>query len=116
AGYIQSRFSVPTKLIDTEISEGNTRPTAEFIHELLAKFGEEITQILGVDGINFLARKYGPELEGGEYLVVERPGSVLEAEVNPNKVHFLPTTSPVEISSTKIRNMIAAGDTDLKNM
>jgi nicotinate (nicotinamide) nucleotide adenylyltransferase len=118
---VQSKVSAIIKLITTEIDEGNTKSTSQLIHELLNKLEAqpdiELTQLIGMDGLEFLARKYGANLEeGGRYLAVERKGYQLEAAVNPTKVTFLEDKDQIGLSSTQVRELAKNGETRYKEL
>lgn len=107
---LQSKVAVPVKLITDEIEEGNTKLTHELLNEIKALPDTAVTQLIGVDGLEFLARKYGPDLDSEWYLAVQRTGYQLKAEVNPNKVTFLEEGDSLGISSTQVRELVKARD------
>jgi nicotinate-nucleotide adenylyltransferase len=118
---VQRKVSAAIKLITSEIEEGNTKSTPELIHELIGKLEAqpdmEMTQLIGMDGLEFLARKYGPDLEkGGQYLAVERNGYRLEAEINPSKVIFLEDKDQLGLASTQVRELAKNGDPKYKEL
>jgi nicotinate-nucleotide adenylyltransferase len=106
---VQSKVSVPIKLISAEIEEGNSKLAHELINEIQSQPGLVVTQLIGVDGLEFLARKYGADLDSERYLVVQRKGYQLDATVNPDKIVFL-------ISSTQVRELAKRGDTTYKEL
>ena len=116
---VQTKVAATIKLITSEIEEGNTKSTSELIHGLLNEVesqpNTEITQLIGTDGLEFIARKYGVDLEeNARYLAVERKGYRLEAEINLSKVKFL--EAQLDISSTKVRDLVKNGDTRYKEL
>jgi nicotinate-nucleotide adenylyltransferase len=115
---VQTKVAATIKLITSEIEDGNTKSTSELIHGLLNEIeGQpniEITQLIGIDGLEFLARKYGADLEGGQYLAVARRGYRLETEVNLSKVKFL--EAQLDISSTQVRDLVKNDDTRYKEL
>lgn len=116
---VQTKVATTIKLIASEIEEGNTKSTSELIHGLLNEVERlpniDITQLIGIDGLEFIARKYGMDLEEhSRYLAVERKGYQLETEINLSKVKFL--EAQLDISSTRVRDLVNNGDTRYKEL
>lgn len=118
---VQTKVAATIKLITSEIEEGNTKSTSELIHGLLDEIERqpniEITQLIGIDGLEFIARKYGVDLEeNSRYLAVERKGYQLEATIDPSKVIFLEDKDQLGLSSTLVRELVKNGDAKYKEL
>ena len=102
--YLASQITIPVTLITAELDETKDRYTSEILSEIKSKDGNNVIQLIGMDGFAKLYPKIQTSNE--KYLVLKRPGYDLPPIFIPSdNFHFLNETGS-DISSTKIRDYI----------
>jgi nicotinate-nucleotide adenylyltransferase len=103
---IEERLDIPTRLITTELDDSAGRPTAEIMRELKSQTGIELTQLIGADGYEALG-EVGRADE--RFIVMPRSGYELPTLEDDSETIIIEGTES-NISSTRIRELVAAGD------
>jgi nicotinate-nucleotide adenylyltransferase len=114
--YLQKEVNVPVKLIASAVDGSDERYTHEHIVELKAKTGDEIYQLVGIDGyLSIKERVIGPE---EKFVINKRSGYEFPEGLasNENLIFFEEGAGVEGISSTKIREMVKNGDEGYKNL
>lgn len=89
---LQKESATPVKLITVELDDEQGRPTEEILQGLFSTPGVIVTQLIGSDGYNRLSPQ---EKNAHTFLMIER--------------------NEGDISSTRIRNLVASGDASYKH-
>lgn len=115
-GYIQSKTSVPVKLVTDAIDGVGGKYTHEIIVDLKSKPGYEIYQLCGIDGfISIKERVIGPK---EKFVINKRSGYEVPSDlsINSNLTFLDEEIEAAGISSTKIRDMIKNGNNEYKKL
>lgn len=113
--FLQSKLSVPVKLITTELDQNellnNQQNGQTFTHEIMkdikATPGVEITQLIGSDGFTNLYKKIGPVILDEKFLIINRPSYSLPNSVVHSENITIIENAISDISSTQIRNIVS---------
>lgn len=114
--YLRTITAVPIKLIATAVDNVGGKYTHEVIIDLKSQSGDEIFQLVGIDGfLGIKERVIGPD---EKFVINKRSGYEFPEELasKENLVIIDEDEKAKGISSTKIRDMVRNGDQGYKKL
>ncbi|MBP9821566.1 MAG: nicotinate-nicotinamide nucleotide adenylyltransferase [Candidatus Pacebacteria bacterium] len=115
--YLNTAITTPVKLITDELDDTEGKYTSEILYQIKSQPDINFTQLIGTDGIIYL-RQYllDEQFTQEKFIVIKRSGHTIPKDMTfSDNVVFIDETSS-EISSTAIRTMANAGDTDYERL
>ncbi len=110
---VQEKTGIKTELLTVELDANGSKSTHEAIDEVYAraeKDGSTLVQLIGADGFDDLYERIGPELLFEKFIVASRNGYSVSEFSDPRNNVTMIEGSNQGISSTDIREKIAAHD------
>ncbi|HEY4505713.1 MAG TPA: nicotinate-nicotinamide nucleotide adenylyltransferase [Candidatus Paceibacterota bacterium] len=114
--FVSEKTNIPVLLITDELDDIDGRHTYEILKWIKSRPNIEFTQLVGLDALLTIQKNDNDgEFERDKFLtIINRPGCVLPADFTHGSNITIISDEMIGISSTKIRNMIGAGDVGYK--
>jgi nicotinate-nucleotide adenylyltransferase len=111
---LKKKTNVPIILKSGAVDTIDGKYTHEYIVVLKSETDGDIFQLVGIDGyLGIKERVIGPE---EKFVIMRRSGYEFPEEITPNANRIILDEVVGGISSTKIREMVKAGDEDYKKL
>lgn len=108
--YLQTKTTLPIKLITNELDDQKQRATEAILREVKSQSDIQITQLIGLDGYIKIGKKSPDE----KFIVIQRHGYRLPSDFTQNDNAVILDEVALDISSTLIRTLIQNHDLKYK--
>lgn len=113
--YLQTKFTIPVKLITNELDDIEGRYTHEILKEIKSQAGFQVTQLIGLDGFLTLKDKLTDKNE--RFIVIDRSGYSRPKDlICGENITVIENNTTQNISSTQIREMVHNRNMEYKKL
>jgi nicotinate-nucleotide adenylyltransferase len=110
--YLQTKITIPVKLMTNELDDRKQRPTEEILAEVKSQPEIQFSQLIGLDGY----LKVGKKIPNEKFVVIQRPGYALSSDFAQNDNVVILDGAVSDISSTSVRILIQKHDLKYKEL